>query len=91
MPTKSTANRNKQKPTREEIIQQLTDARTINTLIDVNAVAFYLGQSVDWVYDQGEKGDLPVIHFKRKVAYRIADIDAWLDQKTSSTQDLASK
>lgn len=59
---------------------EATDLRS--RLMTVDEVCDYLGLSRDYVYDQVRYGRLRCARIARQLRFRIADVDAFVDQHT---------
>jgi excisionase family DNA binding protein len=52
----------------------------MDELLDIDAVARYLGVSTRTAYERVRRGDLPAIKIGRLWRVRVADLEAWLDR-----------
>jgi excisionase family DNA binding protein len=61
----------------------MNDAKryTDDGLMDVGAVAAYTTLSVSTIRKRAQAGTIPFVRIGRRVLFRRADIDQWIDQQ----------
>ena len=54
--------------------------------IELSAAARYIGMSESWLYRQVEKKKIPHLRLGRRIAFRTADLDRWLESRLVKPQ-----
>lgn len=54
--------------------------------LELEEAAAYLGMSPSWLYRQVERKKVPHLRLGRKIAFRVADLDRWLESQLVKPQ-----